>query len=108
MPDLRRLREAIKPSQTNKGDGRWPLKFIFDDALPYQLLAVSSVVVAIQMINTYTKKLKYKRRIVLVTNGTGHMNNEGLDEIQKKIQDDGIELVVLYALPRVFILLLSC
>ncbi|GLI73754.1 ATP-dependent DNA helicase yku80 [Penicillium ochrochloron] len=59
--------------------------------------AVSSVVVAIQMINTYTKKLKYKRRIVLVTNGTGQMNNEGLDEIQKKIQDDGIELVVLGA-----------
>ncbi|KAF3386884.1 ATP-dependent DNA helicase II subunit 2 [Penicillium rolfsii] len=79
MPDLRRLGEAIKPSQTNKGD------------------AISSVVVAIQMINTYTKKLKYKRTIVLVTNGTGHMNNEGLDEIQKKIQDDGIELVVLGA-----------
>jgi hypothetical protein len=36
------------------------------------------------------------------------MNNEGLDEIQKKIQDDGIELVVLYAHPRVFALLLSC
>ncbi|KAJ5891195.1 ATP-dependent DNA helicase II subunit 2 [Penicillium subrubescens] len=79
MADIRQLREAIKPSQTNKGD------------------AVSSVVVAIQMINTYTKKLKYKRRIVLVTNGTGHMNNEGLDEIQRKIQDDGIELVVLGA-----------
>jgi ATP-dependent DNA helicase 2 subunit 2 len=60
------------------------------------------------MISTYTKKLKYKRRIVLVTNGTGHMNNEGLDEIQRKIQDDGIELVVLYALPLIFVLLLSC
>lgn len=81
---------------------------LLDYAYSYLFLAVSSVVVAIQMINTYTKKLKYKRRIVLVTNGTGQMNNEGLDEIQKKIQDDGIELVVLYAHPRVFALLLSC
>ncbi|OOQ83059.1 ATP-dependent DNA helicase II subunit 2 [Penicillium brasilianum] len=79
MPDIRRLRDAIKPSQTNRGD------------------AISSVVIAIQMINTYTKKLKYKRKIVLVTNGTGPINNEQLDEIQKKIQDDGIELVVLGA-----------
>jgi ATP-dependent DNA helicase 2 subunit 2 len=59
------------------------------------LEAISSIVIAIQMINTYTKKLKYKRKIVLVTNGTGTMNDEGLDQIQKKIQDDGIELVVL-------------
>jgi ATP-dependent DNA helicase 2 subunit 2 len=70
--------------------------------------AISSVVIAIQMINAYTKKLKYKRKIVLVTDGTGPMNNEGLDEIQKKIQDDGIELVVLYALLRFCALPLSC
>lgn len=47
------------------------------------------------MINTYTKKLKYKRRIVLVTNGTGPMNNEGIEEIQNKIKKDGIELLIL-------------
>lgn len=58
------------------------------------------------MINTYTKRLKYKRKIVLVTNGTGPMDNEQLDEIQKKIQDDGIELVILYAFPGAITLIL--
>jgi ATP-dependent DNA helicase 2 subunit 2 len=96
MPDIRRLRDAIKPSQTNRGDGRCPLALSLDFSYAYLLLAISSVVIAIQMINTYTKKLKYKRKIVLVTNGTGPINNEQLDEIQKKIQDDGIELIVLY------------
>ena len=96
MPDIRRLRDAIKPSQTNKGDGRCPLPSRIDFIWTDFISAISSVIIAIQMINTYTKKLKYKRRIVLVTNGTGPMNNEQLEEIQKKIEDDGIELVVLY------------
>ncbi|KAJ5165723.1 uncharacterized protein N7500_007553 [Penicillium coprophilum] len=52
MPDIRRLRETIKPSTTNKGD------------------AISSIVIAIQMILDYTKTNKYKRKIILVTNGT--------------------------------------
>lgn len=109
MPDIRRLRDAIKPSQTNRGDGRWPLTSLsqwFLRQQAYLLSAISSVVIAIQMINTYTKKLKYKRKIVLVTNGTGPMNNEQLDEIQRKIQDDGIELVILYALPGTLAILL--
>ncbi|KAI2792518.1 ATP-dependent DNA helicase II subunit 2 [Penicillium oxalicum] len=79
MPDIRRLQYALQPSSTNSGD------------------AISSIVIAIQMINTYTKKLKYKRRIVLVTNGTGPMNNEGIEEIQNKIKKDGIELLILGA-----------
>lgn len=59
-------------------------------------LAISALILAIQMINTYTKKLKYKRKIVLVTNGEGPMSSEGMDEITKKIKADDIELVVLY------------
>lgn len=47
------------------------------------------------MIITYCKKLKYKRKIVLVTNGNGVMNSEGLDQIKTKIKEDNIELVVL-------------
>ncbi|KAJ5212171.1 uncharacterized protein N7498_003817 [Penicillium cinerascens] len=79
MPDIRKLRDCIKPSQTNKGD------------------AISSIVIAIQMISAYCKKLKYKRKIVLVTNGTGVMNSDGIDEIQKKIKDDNIEFAVIGA-----------
>lgn len=105
MPDIRRLRDAIKPSQTNRGDGRCPLTSLIDCIETYLISAISSVIIAIQMINTYTKKLKYKRKIVLVTNGTGPMNNEQLEEIQKKIEDDGIELVVLYVLSGALTLL---
>lgn len=47
------------------------------------------------MIVTYCKKLKYKRKIVLVTNGQGWMSNEDLDQITKKIKEDNIDLVVL-------------
>ncbi|OJJ51346.1 hypothetical protein ASPZODRAFT_127412 [Penicilliopsis zonata CBS 506.65] len=77
MPDIRKLREVLKPSSTDAGD------------------AVSSIVLAIQMISSYTKRLKYKRKIVLVTNAEGLMNNDGIDEIAKKIKEDGIELVIL-------------
>jgi ATP-dependent DNA helicase 2 subunit 2 len=49
-----------------------------------------------QMIITYCKKLKYKRKIVLVTNGTGSMSNEGLKSIVSKLQEDNIELVIMY------------
>lgn len=48
------------------------------------------------MINVYTKKLKYKRKICLVTNGEGAMSSEGLGDIAEKLKTDNIELVVLY------------
>ncbi|KAF3393016.1 ATP-dependent DNA helicase II subunit 2 [Talaromyces pinophilus] len=77
MPDIRRLREEIKPSETDEGD------------------AISSLIVAIQMINVYTKKLKYKRKIYLVTNGKGTMSSDGLSDIASKLKADNIELIVL-------------
>ncbi|KAL5366026.1 SPOC like C-terminal domain-containing protein [Aspergillus floccosus] len=79
MPDIRKLGDDLKPSQTDKGD------------------AISAIVLAIQMISVHCKKLKYKRKIVLVTNGQGRMSNEGTDEITKKIKEDNIELVILGA-----------
>ncbi|KAF9886076.1 ATP-dependent DNA helicase II subunit 2 [Aspergillus nanangensis] len=79
MPDIRQLGEAIKPSQTDKGD------------------AISAIILAVQMINLHCKKLKYKRKIVLVTNGQGRMSNEGMEGITQKIKEDNIELVVLGA-----------
>lgn len=48
------------------------------------------------MISTYCKKLKYKREIVLVTNGTGLINSEDLEPIKDKIKEDNIKLTVLY------------
>ncbi|KZF24158.1 ATP-dependent DNA helicase II subunit 2 [Xylona heveae TC161] len=77
MPDLRSLRSALVPSSTNSGD------------------AISALVIAIQMISTYCKKLKYRRKIILLTDARGSMETEDIDEITKKINEDNIELVIL-------------
>jgi len=77
MPDLRRLQEKIQPSNTDDGD------------------AISALILAIHLITTHCKKQKWKRRIVLVTNGLGVLDQDDADEIVAKIKEDGIELIVL-------------
>jgi ATP-dependent DNA helicase 2 subunit 2 len=47
------------------------------------------------MIETVTRKLAYTRKIFLVTNGTGHIDPDGLEDIITKCKDDGIELAIL-------------
>lgn len=61
------------------------------------MLAISAIVIAIQMITKHCKKLKYKRKIVLVTNGRGSMDADDVSQITEKIKADEIELVVMYA-----------
>ncbi|KMU81909.1 Ku80 [Coccidioides immitis RMSCC 3703] len=77
MPDIRKLRDLVKPSNTNQGD------------------AISSIILAIDMIVRYCKRLKYKRKIVLVTDGRSTMDSDGIDSIVSKIKEEGIELVIL-------------
>ena len=77
MPDLRRLRDQLKPSSTNTGD------------------VLSALVVAIQMIATQCRKLQYIRRIVLVTDGRGAMDTSDMGNITSKIKEDNMELVIL-------------
>ncbi|KAL5003782.1 ATP-dependent DNA helicase II subunit 2 [Aspergillus recurvatus] len=77
MSDIRELGEQIKPSSVDKGD------------------AISALILAIQMIITHCKKLKWKRKIVLITNGMGRMNSENLDDIVSKVKEDNIELIIL-------------
>ena len=75
--DLKELRRQLVPSKANQGD------------------AIDAVVVAIDMITKHCKKLKYKRRIILVTNGRGHMDPDQIPDIAEKLKDEDIELVVL-------------
>lgn len=48
------------------------------------------------MIADHCKKLKYKRRIILITNALGSIDADGLEDISKKIKSENIELIILY------------
>lgn len=76
VPDLKRLQQNILPSHTNAGD------------------ALSAIVLAIDLIGNMTKKLKYERKIVLMTNGYGQIDGDGMDDIADKLNEDKIELIV--------------
>ena len=77
LADLKRLQDVIVPSDTDQGD------------------AISALVVAINMVVQTCKKLKYKRRIILVTNGCGAYDDDQLGDIVEKLKEDAIELVIL-------------
>ncbi|OJD28665.1 catalase [Diplodia corticola] len=77
MTELKELRDKIHPSKTHDGD------------------AISALVVAIQLIADHCKKLKYKRRIILITNALGSIDADGLEEIARKIKSENIELLIL-------------
>ncbi|KAI8634732.1 Ku70/Ku80 N-terminal alpha/beta domain-containing protein [Xylariaceae sp. FL1651] len=77
MESLATLRTRIKASNTQTGD------------------CISAIVVAIEMIEILTKKLKYNRKIVLVTGGEAPIDDSGIEEICGKIKKSGIQLVVL-------------
>ena len=62
--------------------------------------AISAIVIAIQMITKHCKKLKYKRKIVLVTDGRGSMDADDISQITEKIKSDEMELVVMYVFDR--------
>lgn len=63
-------------------------------------VAISAIVIAIQMITKHCKKLKYKRKIVLVTDGRGSMDADDISQITEKIKSDEMELVVMYAIDQ--------
>jgi ATP-dependent DNA helicase 2 subunit 2 len=77
MVELRKLRNELILSGTDSGD------------------AVSAIVIAIQMIERQCRKLKYTRRIVLITDGKTPMDAADLGHITTKLKEDGTELVVL-------------
>lgn len=77
MSSLRSLQASVKPSETWAGD------------------AISAIVVAVDMIGSFTKKLKFVRQIYLVTDGQGAMDSEDVEEIAKKMNASNIRLTVL-------------
>lgn len=77
MSSLKSLQTKIKPSKTTQGD------------------AISAIVIAVDMIDTYTKKNKWKRQIYLITDGQGEIDPDDISDIARKIKDSNIELTVL-------------
>lgn len=78
---LQDLQKTITPSATEFGD------------------AISAIVVAVQNIKEFTtlktgKPGKYKRLVVLVTDGQGPMDDNDLDSIAEQINNLDIELRV--------------
>jgi ATP-dependent DNA helicase 2 subunit 2 len=82
MSDLKELQRNIQPSHTYEGD------------------AISAIVVAIDLIEKATtlksgKPGKFKRTIVLLTDGQGEMDADDIDDIAAKIKEVDIELKVM-------------
>jgi len=77
MNSISTLRDLVKPSNTETGD------------------CVSAVVLAIEMIEMFTRRLKYNRNIILVTNGEAPIDGDDVDDIANKIKRTNIQLTVL-------------
>ncbi|KAK1089314.1 ATP-dependent DNA helicase yku80 [Friedmanniomyces endolithicus] len=77
MSQVRKLRNELVLSSTPGGD------------------AISAIIVAIQMIAKECKKLKYERKIVLVTDARGPMQFDDLGDIITKLKEDNVQLVVI-------------
>ncbi|EMD00539.1 hypothetical protein BAUCODRAFT_172807 [Baudoinia panamericana UAMH 10762] len=77
MAQVRRLRGELVVSSTDAGD------------------AMSALIIAIQMIVNTCKKLKYERKIVLITDARGSMQADDLEAVVEKLKEDATQLVVL-------------
>lgn len=77
MTSLKTLQSSIKPSKTFSGD------------------AISAIVVAVDMIDTFTKKLKWNRKIVMITDAKSGIDPDDIGDIAHKINDSNIHLTVL-------------
>jgi ATP-dependent DNA helicase 2 subunit 2 len=76
MPEIRNLQDLLVPSHTDQGD------------------AVSAIVLAVDMLEQHCKRLKWSKRIILVTDGMGAIDPE-LGDIPDKINSENIEVSVL-------------
>ena len=78
LPELQRLPEAFKPSSTDDRD------------------IVSGIILAADMINRHCKNLKYKKKVVVVTNALGsNIDEDDADDVAQQFKDSSIELLVL-------------
>ena len=58
-------------------------------------VGVSAIVVAIDVIEQFCRKLKFDRNIVVLTNGLGSYDFEGIEDIVGKVKEQGIKITIL-------------
>lgn len=56
---------------------------------------ISAFILAVEMIRSHCKKLKYIRRIVLITNASGIIDEDDNAEIVKQVKQDNIEVTIM-------------
>lgn len=77
LPELRALPSLLKPSKTDDRD------------------VLSAVIIAVDMMMKHCKHLKYKKKIVVITNPTGHIDDDDIESTAEQIKGNNIELVIL-------------
>ncbi|KAK5455007.1 ATP-dependent DNA helicase yku80 [Exophiala xenobiotica] len=77
MPELQALSELLKPSKTDDRD------------------VVSGIIVAVAMMMKHCRNLKYKKKIVVITNATGHIDTDDIEITAEQFKNNDIELVLL-------------
>ncbi|KIW99718.1 uncharacterized protein Z518_11131 [Rhinocladiella mackenziei CBS 650.93] len=77
MPELQALPSMLKPSKTDDRD------------------VLSGIIIAVDMMMKHCKKLKYKKKIVVITSATGHIDDDDIESTAYQFKNNDIELVVL-------------
>ena len=78
LSTLRTLQTHIKPNEAVEGD------------------AISAIIVAADLIDEAApQRLKYTRKIVLVTDGQGHIDSDDIDDISSRLNELNVELTVM-------------
>jgi ATP-dependent DNA helicase 2 subunit 2 len=78
LPELQKLPTVLKPSATDDRD------------------IISAIILAVDMINRHCKHLKYKKKVIVVTNALGsRIDEDDTETVAQQFKDNDIELVVL-------------
>ena len=89
MPHIKSIQKLVVPSKSNEGDG---ITLFLTICL---LIAMSALVVSLDLIMKYCKKLKFIKNIVLITDALGHIDWSGSEEIAQQINAENINLSIL-------------
>lgn len=91
MPQIGALKTLLTVQKTNKGDG-------IPRAKRSLRLAMSALVVGLDLIMKYCKHLKYIKNVVVITDGRGATDWSQVDDIAEQINREHINLSILLPL----------